>query len=78
MPQFMSEHNGAIILISIPFILLLAYECSLFWAHDSSLDDQSIDRCLDNGGCWDYQDRRCRKIEANAQELCDRAYPGSY
>lgn len=32
-----------------------------------------VDSCLDHGGCWDYQDKMCRKDETNAQELCDRA-----
>jgi len=31
------------------------------------------DMCLDGGGCWDSIDKICRKSEANAQELCDRA-----
>lgn len=33
----------------------------------------AIDRCLDNGGCWDYRELQCRSQEANAQELCDRS-----
>lgn len=38
-------------------------------------DFMKADVCLDSGGCWDYQDRVCRKDEHNAQELCDRANP---
>jgi hypothetical protein len=38
-------------------------------------DFMNIDGCLDSGGCWDYQDKVCRKEESNAQQLCDRANP---
>ncbi len=38
-------------------------------------DFLAIDGCLDEGGCWDYQNRVCRNEESNAQELCDRANP---
>jgi hypothetical protein len=71
----MSKRKVWIILISIPLTILFVYEAFLFWAHDFNTDYYSIDRCLDNGGCWDLQDRICRKNEFNAQELCDRANP---
>ena len=35
-------------------------------------DYMTIDKCLDNGGCWDKVDKVCRKTESNAQELCNR------
>ncbi len=71
----MSKRKALILIVSIPLTIFLAYEVFLFWAHDFNLDFESIDRCLDGGGCWDYQDRICRKNEMNAQELCDRAKP---
>lgn len=36
---------------------------------------QAIDRCLDSGGCWDYQKNVCREGEPDAQRLCDGANP---
>lgn len=33
----------------------------------------SIDKCIDNGGCWDYNVKVCRKGEPNAQKLCDES-----
>lgn len=34
----------------------------------------SIDSCLDRGGCWDYFVKTCRTSK-NAQEICDRSNP---
>ena len=47
---------SAILLVISPFI---AYEAFLFYAHDFSPDYKSIDRCLDSGGRWDYENRVC-------------------
>ena len=71
----MGKRKVLILFVSIPLTIVLAYEVFLFWAHDFNPDYGLIDRCLDGGGCWDYQDRICRKNEINAQELCDRINP---
>jgi len=48
------------------------YYAILFKMHDYNPDFISVDSCMDNGGCWDYTDKICRKEESNAQELCHR------
>lgn len=53
--------------------LFLAYEFFLWAAWDFSPNYSQADGCLDHGGCWDSVDKVCRKEEANAQALCDRA-----
>jgi len=52
--------NVISIALFVIFLLLLLYP----------IDD--VDRCLDQGGCWDETDGVCRKDEPNAQMLCDR------
>lgn len=38
---------------------LIAHEALLFWVHDFNPDYRKIDRCLDAGGKWDYENRVC-------------------
>lgn len=56
------------ILLSLGFLLTTIYFLL-------RLISDPIDSCLDLGGCWDYADEVCRRTEANAQDLCDRANP---
>jgi len=52
---------------------LIVALCGVYFLFFS--DFMKVDGCLDSGGCWDYQDKVCRKEEPNAQQLCDRANP---
>lgn len=69
------SNRKVLVFLLIPLTIFLAYKVFLYWAHDFSPDYDSVDRCLDGGGCWDYQDKICRKNEMNSQELCDRTNP---
>ena len=40
-------------------LLVLLYLGALFIAHDYDLDFIAIDSCLDRGGRWDDEGRRC-------------------
>ncbi len=55
-----------LIVSALCFVLVLLAKLVLRGSFD-------IDHCLDRGGCWDYQDRVCRKDEPDAQCLCDRS-----
>lgn len=46
-------------LLAALFIVLLY----LFWGDEFS----AVDRCLDHGGCWDYDTGQC----VSEQRLCD-------
>lgn len=56
-----------VITIILCFVLLLVFLNGLY--NNLLL----ADACLDGGGCWDSLDKKCRKHEADAQELCDRS-----
>ena len=56
------------VLVIFTFILVIGIVYFLFFT-----DFMKADGCLDSGGCWDYQDKVCRKEEDNTQQLCDRA-----
>lgn len=62
-----------ILVLSLPLFLIAAYFFFLFWAHDYDPDFISIDGCMDSGGCWDYEAKMCRRLESNAQELCNQS-----
>lgn len=63
-----------IIFGALIFLLpVVTYEIFLWTSLGFSVHYLSIDRCLDNGGCWDSIDETCRKDEPNAQALCDRS-----
>ena len=62
---------GGILLILI--LVVIVYEFMLWSAIGFNPDYSKIDRCMDNGGCWDSIDRTCRKDEADAQALCHRS-----
>lgn len=44
--------GGTLLIIALYFGLLFA-------AHDFNTDFLDIDSCLDRGGRWDYEQRRC-------------------
>ena len=53
-------------------IITLTGSYYLLWDYVRNTEWSRQDSCLDPGGCWDHIDKTCRKIEPNAQELCDR------
>lgn len=44
---------------SIPFAIVLLYLGFLFLAHDFNPHFLDIDRCLDSGGMWNYEENIC-------------------
>ena len=66
------KNRKAIIAISIGLIVLspfIAYEAFLFVIHGFNRDYNKIDRCLDSGGKWDYENRVCIFEENSASEI---------
>ncbi|MDG0816492.1 hypothetical protein [Bdellovibrio svalbardensis] len=54
---------GIITLVSVP---LVGHELFIFASHGFSRDYYLIDRCQDNGGCWDYSNRTCRNARGDS------------
>lgn len=55
--------GNAIVILAWPVWIVLGaiaiYCGALFCAHDFDPDFLKIDTCLDRGGVWDYENRRC-------------------
>ena len=71
--QFTKMKNRKIIIAtSIGLLILspfLAYEVFLFCIHEFNPDYNKIDRCLDRGGKWDYENRICIFEESTDMEI---------
>lgn len=56
-----------LIILAISVLLLIGvvalYQLILFSAHNGNPDYNLIDRCLDNGGRWIYEQRSCEFTE---------------
>ena len=49
----------ALVAILLLIAALLSYFTLLFFAHDGNPAFLKIDSCLDGGGGWNYEQRRC-------------------